>query len=413
MIHRLINGMGPFRWKPLLCALGIVLFLTLTDFSSPVTPAVSADNPLMLIGPNDALLVTAPDGTVVFSRHATRPMIPASILKLLTSLVALHYLGPDYRFPTDFFVDAGNNLKIRGYGDPLLVSEVIDRYSGDLAQHLSRVNDIVLDASYFSRPILIPGRANSHQPYDAPNGALCANFNTVRFKTDRQGRYVSAEPQTPLVPLAREKLRLIRQPAGRIVFSHRHGETVLYTGHLFRYFLERHGVTCRGTVRAGHVRPPSDRRVRRLLSPFDLETVISRLLEFSNNFIANQLLIAVGAGVHGSPGDLSKGIAATVAYAGDTLGLRDFHIVEGSGISRQNRISAQAMLRILTEFEPSRYLMRHQGREYYKTGTLNGIRTRAGYIESSRGGRYRFVVMMNTRGKSAEKVVRQLLKQLP
>ena len=87
-------------------------------------------------------------------------------------------------------------------------------------------------------------------------------------------------------------------------------------------------------------------------------------------------------------------------------------IVEGSGISRQNRVSARQMLRILEAFEPNFVLLRQQGRDFYKTGTLDGINTRAGYIASQTGGRYRYVVMLNTRGKSTRSIMRQLLRLL-
>jgi len=87
-------------------------------------------------------------------------------------------------------------------------------------------------------------------------------------------------------------------------------------------------------------------------------------------------------------------------------------IVEGSGISRKNRVSADQMLRILDRFESHHTLLRRQGREYYKTGTLYGISTRAGYIESGSGGFYRYVVMMNSRGKSTRPVMRKLLQVL-
>jgi D-alanyl-D-alanine carboxypeptidase/D-alanyl-D-alanine-endopeptidase (penicillin-binding protein 4) len=70
------------------------------------------------------------------------------------------------------------------------------------------------------------------------------------------------------------------------------------------------------------------------------------------------------------------------------------------------------MLRVLAKFEPHRRLMRRQGREYYKTGTLHGINTRAGYIASGNGGSYRYVVMINTPGKSTKPVMRKLLKFL-
>ncbi len=133
----------------------IVIGVLFLPFSAK--PADAADDILSLIGPKDALLVTAPDGSVILAANETAKRIPASTLKLLTSLVALHYLGPDYRFPTDFFMDKNQNLMIRGYGDPLLISEIIDDISQKLARTLSRINDIVLDETYFSQPLLIPG----------------------------------------------------------------------------------------------------------------------------------------------------------------------------------------------------------------------------------------------------------------
>jgi D-alanyl-D-alanine carboxypeptidase/D-alanyl-D-alanine-endopeptidase (penicillin-binding protein 4) len=57
-------------------------------------------------------------------------------------------------------------------------------------------------------------------------------------------------------------------------------------------------------------------------------------------------------------------------------------------------------------------LLRRQGREYFKTGTLNGISTRAGYIDSGNGGFYRYVVMFNSPGKSTGPVMRRLLQML-
>ena len=56
--------------------------------------------------------------------------------------------------------------------------------------------------------------------------------------------------------------------------------------------------------------------------------------------------------------------------------------------------------------------MRRQGKELYKTGTLFGVSTRAGYIESKRAGLVSFVVMTNTRGKRADRVTRRLAASL-
>jgi D-alanyl-D-alanine carboxypeptidase/D-alanyl-D-alanine-endopeptidase (penicillin-binding protein 4) len=94
------------------------------------------------------------------------------------------------------------------------------------------------------------------------------------------------------------------------------------------------------------------------------------------------------------------------------LDIDDIQITEGSGISRENRVSAIHMNRILERFEPNRALMRRSKKEYYKTGTLEGIKTRAGYLQSGKGGLYRFVVLLNTPGKSTTRIMRQLTKAL-
>ena len=83
-----------------------------------------------------------------------------------------------------------------------------------------------------------------------------------------------------------------------------------------------------------------------------------------------------------------------------------------SGLELQDRLSARQMMRVLEVFEPNFVLLRQQGRDFYKTGNLNGINTRAGYIASKDGGKYRYVIMINTPGKSTRPIMRRLLKVL-
>jgi serine-type D-Ala-D-Ala carboxypeptidase/endopeptidase (penicillin-binding protein 4) len=123
-------------------------------------------------------------------------------------------------------------------------------------------------------------------------------------------------------------------------------------------------------------------------------------------------VLIMGAETKGPPASMDKGLAVLRAYYRDTLGLRTGRIVEGSGISRQNRISAQAMMTILKRFSPYHKLMRKQNRQYYKTGHLKGVRSRAGYIASRDGRLYRFVVIINTPGKSPHHIMRVLEKEL-
>ncbi len=135
-------------------------------------------------------------------------------------------------------------------------------------------------------------------------------------------------------------------------------------------------------------------------------------MEYSNNFIANQILIASGVKLDPPGGTLKKGVQAGYFFAKKILKIDDFSFVEGSGISRKNKISADSMYKVLKKFKSYHYLMRHTDREFYKTGSLKGIRTRAGYIRSRKGGLYSFVVMINTPGKTTGSIMARLLAAL-
>ena len=369
-----------------------------------------------LIGARDAVLLADSKGHIIFSKNADIQLIPASTLKIFTALVAIHYLGPDYKFFTEFYMDRHSNLKIKGYGDPLLISEtvkeMIHRLSMMLYAEFNIINDLVLDDSYFDASSVIPGVNVSYEPYDAPNGALCVNFNTVNFKRNKNGVYVSAESQTPLLPFILSRIKASQMDHGRIVLSSQRNEVTRYAGHLFLYFLKKDGIRFNGGIRMGKVQKEADKLIYRFVSSISLMQTLSKLLEYSNNFISNQLLITVGAKVYGPPGNLEKGLRAALIYAKNILEINHFQIEEGSGISRKNRISARDFYKILKAFIPHYFLMRQSNKVYYKTGTLKGIHSRAGYIKKNNGELYPFVLMINTPGKSPKPVMDIIQREL-
>lgn len=397
--------------KFFLCAFfGMLALLTVLQtgiFSTP-THAKQLKTLLQLSGDTDGVLVTDPNGAILFEKNADKKLIPASILKILTSLAALHFMGPDYRFSTEFYLDKNNNLKIKGYGDPLLISEILAEITEALAEKVTAIEDLVLDDSYFLKPVIIPGVTPSYQPYDAPNGALCVNFNTVYFRRSPKKTFVSAEPQTPLLPFVLPHVRSSALKQERIILSHKKNEGTLYAGHLFRYFLNKNGIKTNGTIRVGRVQKNADQLIFRYHSRFSLDQIIAKLLKYSNNFIANQLLITIGAGLYNPPGTLEKGVRAVSDFLKKELETDDLFYVEGSGISRKNRVSARTMIRVLDKFEPYHHLLRKKGPIYYKSGNLKGVSTRAGYIKNEKGKLYRFAVLNNTSGKSAEIMLEEI-----
>lgn len=369
-----------------------------------------------LIGSRDAVLVSDPNGHIIFSKNVDKKLIPASTIKIFTALSAIHYLGPDYKFFTEFYLDRHSNLKIKGYGDPFLISETVEkmihRLSMMLYAEFNIINDLVLDPSYFDASTVIPGVNVSYEPYDAPNGALCVNFNTVNFKRNKNGVYVSAESQTPLLPFILPRVKASQMDHGRIVLSSQRNEITRYAGHLFLYFLKKEGIRFNGRLRLGKVQKEADKLIYRYVSSFSLMQTLSKLLEYSNNFIANQLLITLGAKAYGPPGNLEKGVRASLIFAKNILDIDDIQIEEGSGISRKNQISARDFYKILNAFIPYYFLMRHTGQMFYKTGTLKGIHTRAGYIKKKNGELYPFVLMINTPGKSPEPMIGIIQREL-
>ncbi len=387
----------------------LVEFLAFLFLLAPSWAASPFESCASFLGPTDSLLISDLKGNHYARHNAGIPRVPASTIKLLTSLAAIHLLGPEHRFKTDFLLDQNGNLIMKGYGDPLLISEVLSDIAFKISNEVKGIKNLIVDDSFFEKPISIPGRSTSSNPYDAPIGAVCANFNTVFFKKTSRGHLVSAEPQTPLIPFARQRILARKLKAGRYTLSHDPDDPPRYAGELLACFLKQNGVEVRGNVRIGQVHGQA-RPLFTYRSPFTLEQVLARMLEFSNNFMANQILVYMGAIESGPPGTLIKGLEVVRDYARKGLGIEKLWLVEGSGISRRNRISALEMHKILREFAPFRRLLKKRGILLSKSGTLRGIRNLVGYVEQhSSQGPLLFVIFTRGEGKSLEKAKRCII----
>ncbi|MCG6881140.1 MAG: D-alanyl-D-alanine carboxypeptidase [Deltaproteobacteria bacterium] len=359
----------------------------------------------------DSFLLATPEGRVLFEKNAHEQRVPASTLKVLTSLAVLDHFGTSYRFKTEFYMDKGGNLKIKGYGDPILISEALNQIAEILARKGGPFRNIILDDTYFDREIMVPGCDNTTNPYDAPIGALCANFNTVAFRRKKSGGFHSTETQTPMIPFMVRQIRSQGLRSGRRTFTHDSKVAALYVGELLRYLLKKSGAQVTGSVQFGSV-SREDTLIFTYQSLFPMEAVVQKMLHSSSNFMANQIFVALGAAIYGPPGTLEKGVRATRAYIKRELGLTHYRIVEGSGLSRKNHLSAYDMLAILEKFKPYRDLLKSQNDVLYKTGSLRGIRARAGYIESQVLGPCCFAVFFNRKGSNMSAIIRCLKSAL-
>lgn len=380
--------------------IGIILGLSIEAGASPNAPGI---------------LLADDQGKILYSQNQDSAYTPASIFKLFTSLAAIDTLGINHRFKTLFYYDrTTGNLYIKGLGDPLLISETINEMSQQIIHEIKAqakslaIDEIILDNTYFDARIRIPGTGDSLNPYDATTGALCANFNTVSFKWDQRiGQFLSPEPQTPLLPEFLGTIQATGQKQGRILLDPK--QRNLYPGLLIKYFLEKKGIRVLGAVRSGTFEGTKE-QTKTFESPFTLEQIIQKLLQYSNNFMANQLMLAMGAQKSDAPATLEKGVNALELFAQKKLGTK-LIISEGSGLSRENQISPNQMLQILVRFLPFHELLKcEDNREYYKTGTLSDVRTRAGFLRGKDDRLYPFVIMVNKKDTGYGQI-RQLLME--
>ncbi len=322
------------------------------------------------------------NGHILASFNEDIPLVPASIIKLATAVAALQILGPQYRFETRFYVD-DTTLFIKGFGDPFLISEEVEGIVSRLrARGLSRVSRIVVDQSAFLLQTPAQGSSDTDNPYDARNSGLAVNFNTVNIIVDEDGRVISAEPQTPTLPLMKKLAHGLSAGAYRrnIVVGGDDSLSWMYVGQLLQAFMQQQGIAERVIIKTGRVADEKNPFFIAYSRP--LTEMVGPLMQYSNNFIANQIFLACGARKYGFPATWEKGQKAVADFFKQTYNLEteSFRMVEGAGLSRQNRVTARSMLVVLEAFRPYVRQLPQINNAYVKSGTLTGVYSYAGYL---------------------------------
>ncbi|MCF8061519.1 MAG: D-alanyl-D-alanine carboxypeptidase [Deltaproteobacteria bacterium] len=374
------------------------------------------DERLAILAGGGAVMAVGADGRVLVSHRPDKPLVPASVLKIVTAAAAMEVLGPGYRFETLFRRTPEGDLVVSGRGDPHLVSEELERIAGALkSKGLKRVRHVLLDNRYFEPGLVLHGTNRSLNPYDAYNGALCVNFNTICVRVDSRGSVKSAEPQTPLTDLAcraaldsgmkgRVRLNLVASPE----------QCLLYAGELLQAFLREKGISVDGEVRRCEEDPEAFPRLYVHRSTWTLEELLEKMFRHSNNFMANQIFLAMGASRFGPPATPEKARCAVDRFL-KAAGIEGVHMEEGSGLSRRTRITARQMIRVLERFRPHRRLLEYGQRAWTKTGTLHDVKSLAGYLALETGGPVAFVILLNGEGhgyRSRERIFSFLRDEL-
>jgi D-alanyl-D-alanine carboxypeptidase/D-alanyl-D-alanine-endopeptidase (penicillin-binding protein 4) len=348
------------------------------------------------LAPSATVLVVDSKGNELIAQNADKAFTPASVTKIVTAWLALEILGADYRFETRFYLDAKRVLYVRGGGDPYLISEELAPLASALVAKIGKVpiTGLVVDASYYPSDLRIPGIEDDDTAYDALNSALGVNFNTIY--AERIGNKVrSAEEQTPITPIAIARFRAKGPPDGEGRISLGQDPTVglRYAGELIAAFIQRAGGSVKGEISVGTVpeglEPIYIHRQSRTLS----EILVGLLLD-SNNYTANQVFLEIGGHELGGPVSLEKSLEVANKMLGAHGLAADIHLEEGSGISRDDRFTARGLAKVLELFAPHADLLHGHDGGLNKSGTMDGIRTLAGYADTSSHGRIRFVISL-------------------
>jgi D-alanyl-D-alanine carboxypeptidase/D-alanyl-D-alanine-endopeptidase (penicillin-binding protein 4) len=410
------------------------------------------------------------------AHNAAQAMNPASTIKLLTTYAALELLGPTYAWKTEAYaggkIEGGvleGNLILKGYGDPKLTLEnfwLLLRRLRALGLREIR-GDLVLDRSYFEAADHDPAKFDAEplRAYNVGPDALLLNFKAVRFQfvpdADRKTVIVIAQPK----PAALEFAAAVRATDGacgdwragikaefqtnggsaRASFSgsmpascgERYWNASLlaqpdYVYGVFRQLWEELGGTLAGGWQDGPV--PADARLLATSTSASNAELVRDINKFSNNVMARQLFLTLGAEVLKLPGRSDRSTQVVQSWLAEKiLAFPELILENGSGLSRQERISAEHMARLLLEAWRSAVMpelmsslplvaydgtMRRRlrfesiaGQAHIKTGSLSDARTLAGYVLDRRGQRQIVVLFINDANAAAGQPAQDALLQ--
>lgn len=403
---------------------------------------------------------------------------PASTMKLVTTYAALELLGPTHQWKTEFHTDGqlkdgvlNGNLYLKGGGDPKLNMEKLWLLMRDLRANGVREvkGDLVLDRSHFVQPELPQFNddgGDDDKPFLVEPDSLLINLKALRFIARGEPGKVSVSVEPPIAGMRIDN-QVKALPAGKCpdfpdvrynLVKQFDGSTMVVTGKLpagcsvqsylapldhqayaagvVRAIWQELGGSIQGQDRLGEV-PKNARLLVRAFSP-DLVEIIRDINKYSNNTMARQLFLSLGAEFRTSAdADDAKAAQRVIRQWLARKGISAPHLVmeNGSGLSRAERVSAREMAALLkaawdgpyaAEFIASMPLvamdgtMRKRlrrtdlaGEAHIKTGTLNTVRAIAGYSRDANGNTWAVVAILNhPRPWGASAILDQVLVDL-
>lgn len=417
------------------------------------------------------------EGKAIFAVNADRLMVPASLTKIVTGAAVLNAFPMNKKFETK--LQAKNEIQngvlkgdlcLKGGGDPSFVSEKMWYLANELKRTgmTSVEGDLRVDATRFDDELFDSGRESVRvdRAFDAPISAASFNWNSVnifvrpgkansvaKIFLDPENEYLEIENKTKTVGKSGVKsLEASRVKVGdhdKIIVSGSISadapEAVIYKsisnpnlwiGMHLKEFLKQRGIALKGKVKVESCESES---ATLAVSPSkNLNEILSDMLKFSNNFVAEMLAKNLAAENTQSQAKMRDGIEEIKKYL-DGIGFsrKDYVLENVSGLTRDNRFTAKQLALVLNTIKndflifpeflsglpiagvdgtlKNRMKKGEQSMVRAKTGYLDGVVGLAGYIGRKNNSPLVFVFMYNgdyQQGLAARPLFDDLINQL-
>lgn len=397
-------------------------------------------------------------GRIYYSKNAGRYFSPASVQKLFTVSSALINLKPDYRFPTRLLT-TGNinqgvlygNLIFQFNGDPSLkqsdIANLIEkvkalgirRIAGNIVidntafDHIpypagwlwndltsvfaAPLNTVIINRNKFGLTIIPAKRVGQRPtliPHLPPGSATFINEMKTTYYPQRN---------CPITILSNEKNQyLLRGCLARR--SGTQGRSIairnmeMFTRGLILEMLRQHGIQFNGKMFAQKT-PLNAQLVAEHIS-LPLKTLIVHLLKKSDNLYADALFKKIGEYYNHAPGSWKNALFAELPILSHDVGIdpNHIHLVDGAGLSQYNYVTPHDVSMMLNYIEHNPVLhdtlipalpiagvdgtliyrmpMLARGKRVHaKTGSMTGVSTLAGFVQTEHHGLLSFVIMIN------------------
>lgn len=415
------------------------------------------------------------DKEAIYQLNENKMMIPASVTKLITAAATLQAFPPGTKIKTQL-LSPGNitdgtlrgDLYLKGAGDPSFVSEsmwfLVNHF---LRSGIKKVEgQILVDDSLFDKMRFDESRQKVRvdRAYDAPTGAMSFNWNSVNIfvrpaaKAGEKAQ-VFADPENDYIRLTAKVTTVaagkstdididrkkensfagdhiivsgqIAVDAKEFVAYKNITQPDVWSGHNLKSFLSQRGIQVTGSV--GTATTPASAKLLAEYESKPIEHILADMNKFSNNYVAEMLVKLISSQTE-SPATLKTGLQG-LSKVMTTLNIsnKDYEIYNPSGLTRNNRITAQALWKVVHymrdqfQYQPEyvtslpiagidgtmkKRLKGTKGERWVraKTGFLTDVVSLAGYLGRPDGDIIPFVMMFN--GKSDENSVRALYDQI-